>query len=206
MRLLKLNPVARAVGVISAVAVLVGGVTFAAMQSQVTLTNNTISGADANLLIWDGDSFESTAPGFQLNNLIPGAWTDESFFYFQNAGDTDLDVTAVASNPGDSPATLGFDNWEDLKVKFTSHSPACTGEDSFVETDMAHLIAEDVELPCNSLDKDAQGNSAVPGTEGNYSVSYKVAEDQVTGDINVSPFIYTFTGTVAATPAPVPTP
>jgi len=203
MRLLKLNPVAKAVGVISAVAVLVGGVTFAALSSDVTLTNNTVSGADANLQIWDATvpAWGTTAPGFQVNDLVPGEnWSSENLFYFQNAGDTDLKVVAKATNPGD--VDPGFNDWADLKVRFTSNAPGCALPT--VTTDMAALIAGNVELPCNSLDKDAAGN-ATPGaenTEGNYSVSYMIAPEEVTGDdVTVSPFVYTFTGTVV-TPAP----
>lgn len=200
MRLLKLNPVAKAVGVMSAVAVLVGGVTFAALSSSVTLTNNTVSGADANLQIWDGGDWNTTAPGFNVDDLIPGdQWSSENFFYFNNAGDTDLKVVAQSSNPGD--VDPGFSEWADLKVRFTSYAPGCVDPD--VETDMAALIAGNVELPCNNLDKDAVGNSGVEATEGNYSVSYMIAPEEVSGaDVNVSAFVYTFTGTVAATPAP----
>src|SRR5687767_2695010 len=99
MRIPRINPALRAAGVLSAVAVLVGGVTFAALQSSATLTNNTISSADASLLLWDGDSFESTATGFTVEELVPGEWTEENLFYFKNDSAADLDVTVAASTP-----------------------------------------------------------------------------------------------------------
>lgn len=46
-----ISPLFQAVGVVGVVAGLATGVTFAALSSQATLTNNTISSASANLLI-----------------------------------------------------------------------------------------------------------------------------------------------------------
>jgi len=190
MRLLKFSPVARAIGVISAVTVLVGGVTFAALQSQATLTNNTLSAADSSLLIWNGTAFADTAPGFAVDDLVPGDWTEENFFYFKNDSEGALKIAATASVPAvveDQTAP------EDVKVRFTSHAPEC--EDNTMETTLAALVEGDVELPCNPLAEDAQGNSGVPETAGNYSFAYKVdlGEEE---DINVGAWDYTFKGTL----------
>ncbi|HTE21438.1 MAG TPA: hypothetical protein VK674_00165 [Candidatus Limnocylindria bacterium] len=194
MKLLKFSPVARAIGVISAVTVLVGGVTFAALQSEATLTNNTLSAPDSSLLIWDGAVFAATAPGFAVEDLVPGDWTEENFFYFQNDSDANLDVKAAAS----APTTLEGITAEDVKVRFTSYAPECEGANT-VETTLAELalVDGDVELPCNSLSEDATGNGGVEETEGNYSVSYKILPEDVTDDdVNVGSFDYTFTGTI----------
>lgn len=196
-RILRINPVARAIGVISAVAILVGGVTFAALQSQVTLTDNTIGSADSNLQIWDGATWAQTAPGFAVDDLIPGEWSDENFVYFKNASEADLDVTAKISEPVAPPEGFGFSGWENLKVKIKAYAPDCLGNTK--ETDFAALITGNVEMPCNALSEGATGNGGVEATEGNYSLSYKIAPEVVTGtDVNVGEFDYTFTGTVVA--------
>lgn len=92
-----INPVLRSVGVMSAVAVLVGGVTFAALQSRATLTDNTISSASANLLV-DGNkdgTFSEEEPGFAFKDIVPGVTPSEAQqFALQNNGDTDLKIRA----------------------------------------------------------------------------------------------------------------
>jgi hypothetical protein len=203
------SPVVRAIGVFSAVAVLVGGVTYAALQNQVTLTENTVSGADSNLQIWNtakegGADWDDTAPGFAVDGLVPGEWSEENFFYFYNAGETDVDISAIVNDLAPTPPVeAGFDSWEDLKVKFKNHTndPSCAEEDKEVETDMAALIAGDLDLPCNPLAAGAMGNNQ-PGhehTAGNYAVSYMLPSHEVVEgatDIEVGPFTYTFTGSV----------
>lgn len=188
----KFNPIARAVGVIGVVAGLVTGVTFAALNSTATLTNTTISSATASLKLWDGDSYESTAPGFTITDLVPGTGS-ENAFYFQNASAVDLDVTA--SVPG-APSATGFTGWDKLKVTFTSDNPLC--EDNKVDTTMEALLAGEVELPCNALTGNATGNSGVEATEGNYKVKFDINPSDVEGDsISVGAFNIDFTGTQA---------
>lgn len=198
-RILNFNPVLRAVGVISAVAVLVGGVTFAALQSQATLTDSTISTSTAGLEIWDGDSFEKTAPGFTITDLVPGEGSDENFFYLQNNGGTDLDITArVPDAPDEPPEGYGFSGWENLKVTFTSHEADC--EDDTVETDMAALLAGEVALPCNPLSEGAQGDANNHSAEGTYSVVFDIDPSAVNGEqAQVGNFDLRFTGTATST-------
>ncbi len=195
MKIPRINPALRAVGVISAVVVLVGGVTYAALQSSATLTNNTIAAADASLLLWDGDSFEPSAPGFTVEDLVPGEWTTENLFYFKNNGGADLDIKVAATSP-----TVDGVAAANVKVRFTSYAPGCVS--NTVETTLDAIDTGDVALPCNALSEAAQGNSGVPATEGNYSVSYRIEPTDVTGsDVNISGFDMIFTGTaVASTP------
>jgi hypothetical protein len=85
------QPLARAVMVVSAVAVLATGVTYAALQSQTaTLTGNSISTATADLRIGTSAStFSATRTGFSFNNVVPGAVaspTDGNAFYLKNYG------------------------------------------------------------------------------------------------------------------------
>lgn len=195
-----MSPLTRAVGVISAVAILVGGVTFAALQSQATLTDNTIASANADLKLWDGDSFESEAPGFTVTGLVPGEGSGPNLFYFQNAGETDLNISAhVPVAPEEPQGGYGFSGWENLDVTFKNLSDDCA--EGPVETDMGALLAGDVELPCNPLSEGATGNNqpGAEGTEGNYSVEFDIHPEAVTGDhAGVGSFDIVFSGAAAA--------
>lgn len=178
----QINPVVRAVAVIASVMALVTGVTFAALQDSVTLQNNTIASANADLLIWDGDSFEETAPGFTVTNLIPGDGSNEYPFYLKNSGGTALNVSAsVPVAPADPGGGYDFTGWENLKVTIKSTDPACIGSPT-VNTDMAALLVGGVALPCNSLAAGAQGDSNNLATEGNYTMEFDIVPASVTGD------------------------
>jgi hypothetical protein len=200
------NPVVRAVGVFSAVAIIAGGVTYAALNTSATLSGNTITTADANLLLWDGDSYETTAPGFDVTGLIPGEGSADQKFYVKNAGDTNLNVTAhVATAPVAPAEGYGFDGWQNLRVTFKAYNPACTtASDRIVHTTMADLLAGQVALPCNNLKMGAQGDSS-PGavnTEGNYSVSFDITPASVSGTPKVGDFDLVFTGAATSETTP----
>ena len=94
----KINPMARAVGTMGAIAALVGAVTFAQLQSNtVALSNNQLSSATATLAIGantscpDGDT--SSTPGFNAK-LVPGKASDPVTFCLHNKGDIPLNITA----------------------------------------------------------------------------------------------------------------
>jgi hypothetical protein len=192
----KFGPIGRAVAVMGVTAGMVTGVTFAALNSTATLTNNTISTADTSLLLWDGDSFEATAPGFTITDLVPGQGTDPQVFYFQNTSDLNEKVTARVIN---APSAEGFTGWENLKVTFTDLNSGETNSGTFQD-----LLNNEFNLP-NSLDANAMGNnqSGEEDTEGNYSVTFDIDPAAVTGDsASVGSFDLTFTATPAAAPAP----
>jgi hypothetical protein len=95
LRFSAIQPLARAIIVVSAVAVLATGVTFAALQSQsATLTGNTISTANADLRIsttgtTSTSSWAATKSGFDFTNVIPGTEAtpaDGNSFYLKNFG------------------------------------------------------------------------------------------------------------------------
>lgn len=192
-----ISPVTRAIGVFSAVAIVAGGATYAALSSSVTLTDNSLASANSNLKIWDGDSFENTAPGFAVTGLIPGEFSAKKFFYFQNLSDAGVDVSASipeVEGTDDDPILIGVEP-EDVTLRFDSLAPGCS--DAPVVTTLAALRIGSVELPCNELAKNAQGNSSVEATEGNYTVEFRV--DNVTGDsVSVNNIDLTFTGVVAS--------
>lgn len=98
------QPIARAVMVVSAVAVLATGVTYAALQSPgATLTGNTISTATADLRIGTATTFGATKAGFSFNNVVPGgspAPIDGNIFYMKNYGSAPLALKAsIGSTP-----------------------------------------------------------------------------------------------------------
>lgn len=194
-KLFNINPLVRAVGVISAVAVLVGGVTFAALQSRATLTNNTISTASAGLEIWDGNSFENTAPGFDVTGLVPGRGSGENFFYLRNSGDADMNVTARVPRVPDRPnGGYGFSGWENVRVTFVSHEAGCSNDT--VRTTMATLLAREVRLPCGPLSEGARGDANNHSAEGTYSVAFDINPAAVSGErAQVGDFDIRFTGT-----------
>ncbi len=91
VKLAGVQPIARAIIVVAAVAVLATGVTFAALQSQsATLTGNSISTATADLRIGTTTStFSNTRTGFSFSNVIPGTVAspaDGNSFYLKNYG------------------------------------------------------------------------------------------------------------------------
>lgn len=218
----KINPVARAIVVIGAVMALVTSVTFAALQSQATLTNNTISTATAGLLLWDGDSFESAAPGVTVTGLVPGDWSEDYPIYFQNSGEAPLYLTASVPEQPALPEGMedyGFSGWENLKVSIkgycapaeeaptdgvqarrTGHWHKWGDEDKahIVKTDMAALLAGDVKLPCGPLAEGATGDMGTPNAAGNYSLSFKLKSDAITGEsAGVGNFNIVFTGSMS---------
>jgi hypothetical protein len=81
--------------VFGVVATLVTGITYAALTSQATLTNNIISSASANLQVKSTGSFATQDAGFAFTGIVPGGPAMPlagNAFQLRNAGDTDLDV------------------------------------------------------------------------------------------------------------------
>lgn len=94
---MKLNPVVRATGIIGATAALVTGVTFAALSSSATLTQNTIASATANLEIDNVDEGVetglSTDQGFAFTGVVPGGTgSNTGNFTLTNTGTAGLTV------------------------------------------------------------------------------------------------------------------
>src|SRR5665213_1344075 len=107
-RFRNIKALARTVGVVASVIIIVGGVTFAALQSQQdTLTGNTIETATADLRIGtDSVHYSNTHTGFDFSNLIPGGQAEPVTgypVYLENLGGTPLAlklaVSSVPTNP-----------------------------------------------------------------------------------------------------------
>jgi hypothetical protein len=102
------NPLARAIIIAAAVVIVIGGVAFAALQSQQnTLTGNTIETSTANLRISTDDiTYSNSHAGFDFNNLIPGGPAVPAAgysVYLKNSGGAPLalklSVNSVPTNP-----------------------------------------------------------------------------------------------------------
>lgn len=165
----QINPLARAIVVIGAIMALVTGVTFAALNSSATLTGNTLGTASANaeLLLWNGSEFASTAPGFNFSGLVPGQKSEKFGFYFKNNGNTALNLTAqVDAAPEFSEGLTA----EDVELKFYGN---CHER---VSVTLADLLAGPVELPCNPLEAGVQGVIGDKHNDANYFVRVKIAD------------------------------
>jgi hypothetical protein len=94
--IIKFNPMTRAVMVIASIAALVTGVTFAALQSQATLTDNTIASGTAGLLInntENGGDEGATDTGFLFAGVVPGGSASDSHtFTLHNTGTTPMTI------------------------------------------------------------------------------------------------------------------
>ena len=94
----KINPMIRAVGTMGAVAAIVGGVTFANLQSNtVALSPNTLSSASASLAIGAGTTCPegNTTSTTGLNaTLVPGQTSAPFAFCLDNTGAIPLHITA----------------------------------------------------------------------------------------------------------------
>ena len=94
--IIKFNPMVRAVAVIGIVAGLTTAVTFAVLQSQATLTSNTISSGTAGLLVNNtaNDTPEgATDTGFNFTGVVPGGSASDSHsFTLHNTGTAPLTI------------------------------------------------------------------------------------------------------------------
>lgn len=147
---LTLSPVLRAIAVIGAVAALVTSITFAALQSQATLTDNIINSGTASLMVSstngcsDGTTgFGSSAAGFTFDGVVPGGDpvpTPGHGFCLKNDGDVDFDISARISS---TPSTTGTVDQSKVDLILS-----CTGDDGTfsVTSDLATLAAGPVDL------------------------------------------------------------
>jgi len=183
-----INPLLRAVAVISAVAVLAAGVTFAFLTSTATLTGNTLSSATAGLLVdgSDGDTVAtSSEPGFAFNNLLPGAaYGSGQTLRLENNGTAQLDVTVSA---GAGLATGTIDRNE-VFVKFTNQTTP-----GFAEYTLAQLESAGRNMP--NISTGVPGFLDFPLTTA-FTMQVRLGASAVTGSsASIGSFPLVFTGT-----------
>ena len=183
-----INPMVRAVGTMGAVVAVVGGVTFAQLQTNtVALTANELDVTTDVLRISDGGAFGTSVTGFSNANLVVGKESPKNAFFFQNLANANLALTAHI--PGAPTVT----NLDPTKVHFTFYDK--DGTTIVANTTLFDLEAGNVPLS-GQLDANAQGNGGVAGTEGNYFYSVTVEPAAVTGNPATVPnFELDFAGT-----------
>jgi hypothetical protein len=192
----KISPLVRAVAVIGSVAALVSGVTFAALQSQATLTDNTISSATAGLVVnnqvGNDTTFSPAEPGFAFTNLIPGTASDAKPFQLRNSGTVPLDVYVELNNEEVLPAGVTGD-----EISFT-FTPLAVGGTTVTKTWTELTTAPQSLLPNFANNVNASAD---------YTVSVTIAPTVTASSINITAFDFVFSGaTVGSTPTPaVPT-
>jgi hypothetical protein len=167
------HPLKRALTVVVAVAALVSGVTYAALQSQLALVQgNTIQTATADLqLSTNGTAYGRTIQGFNFGALIPGgvpAPATGYSIYLKNNG-----TTAVMLKLSANPTLANTDNMDLTKVKVLL-TPAIGTPMTFTLKDlMDGNDAGGVLMP--SVGK------VVPGQVLTYSLQVQLNDDAVNG-------------------------
>lgn len=185
--------IARAVTAIGGTAALMAGVTFAALQTNtVTLADNSISVTNDILRIYDGATFGTSSNGFSVN-LTPGVESAKKPFYLKNLSPGQLSITAHV-NPTPGPTFTAIGNAADVVVKIYDDS-----NNLLATTDLNALMSGQVALssPQGDLQPNAEGNGGVPGTNGNYNITFQVSPLAFTntGPASVSNIDFEFTGT-----------
>lgn len=180
-------PVLKAIGVTTLMAVMVSGVTYAALQSQqIKLLGNTIQTASANLqLSQDNLSYSNNLSGYVFNNLVPGGSavpTNGNNFYLKNSGGTPLAIKFAVSSVPTNP-----DNVDLSKV-----SVVLTYNNGPQQTfDLQSLIAANATggLAINAP-------SAInPGSTAPYSIKVSMATDAISGSsASIGNIDFAFTG------------
>jgi hypothetical protein len=190
MKAIQINPVLRAIWVVGSVAVLVTGVTFAAMQDQASLTGVNMASATADLKVDGADSLvgysQSEASAFDFNGLIPGGAAVSETFKLKNEGSTDLDIVVKVT-----PVTTVNIDKDLIKVKFIN-------QDKSVEAEYTLTALEsNTGLPGISGPVDASGIGALEdgGVEA-FKMEVRLEAGAVTGTGgSVDAFDLIFTGT-----------
>jgi hypothetical protein len=144
-----LNPMVRATGVIGAVAILVTGVTFAALNNQASMLDSSVTAESAALRV-DNDedgTFTITEDGLHFTNLVPGTPSDPETFAVQNVSSGAVDVhVRIAAEPDALP-----DGVSPTELTFT-FTPSPSG--STVNATWAELTSENGKLLLADLSAD----------------------------------------------------
>lgn len=186
-----LQPLMRAVMVVSSVAVLATGVTYAALQSKTaSLTGNSISTATADLRIatGDGSSFSSTRAGFSFSSIVPGAAAapvDGNSFYLKNYGTAPM---ALKASIGTVPANTA--NVDLSKVYFVINR---------VDTNTSQKLSVASLVAANTSGGTALTDNLAGGATAQYKTQVVMDDDAFSGQsATVSGIDLVFSGFVVA--------
>jgi len=110
----KLKKILLSLFTIIALVILVAGATKASWDDNTTIADNSFTSGNADLDLWDGDSWEDTISTFSDLNIYPG-WTKDFTFYIKNnsTANIPLDIT-VELNSLDGDTDLR----ENLNLEF----------------------------------------------------------------------------------------
>jgi hypothetical protein len=188
--------IARGVGVIGATVALLAGVTFAALTSTATLSDNTLATATANLTVSnDGTTFGATEAGFTVAGLVPGSGVTDPF-YLSNTGGVNLGLTLQAvPNPSDSTITeTGTTSATDLSNVTVVVTNLNTGNSNTYT--LAQLVSG-VQPLTDALNAGVTGTTSPVNAPGDYSVHFDINPATVVGGgpATVSGFDLVFAGT-----------
>lgn len=184
---------ARAISVVASVAIVVTGVTFAALQSQqAVLSGNTIQTASANLLIGTASAtsteFSNSHSGFTFTNIVPGGPAqpvDGNSFYLKNTGTATL---AIKLAVGTTPTNTSNVDLSKVTVTITRVDTGTTQSGS-----LQSLIDGN---PSGGL---SLTDPLVPASNGvQYKLSISMSDDAFTGSsAAIGAIDFVFSGTAA---------
>lgn len=193
-----ISPVVRAILVVGAVAALVTGVTFAALDSEATLTDNRLASATAGLQVDNTDDDTNpggaTDVGFEFAGLVPGAefLNPGHNFKLTNDGDADLRVKVKVSGAV-STGTI-----DKTKVHFQFENLTNTGASA---NPIVYTLAE-LETAGQWLPGVQDPDSLAVSQDHDFNVKVRLDADAITGSsASIDDFVFTFTGSSFA-PAP----
>jgi hypothetical protein len=197
----KRTTIFRAASMLGGLSAVVIGTTFALDPVSATLTDSSLTAANASLRV-DGpdenDAFGADDPGFKFDNLFPGStnWSAPQDFSLKNVGTTDLKVAVQVS------AGTGTLDPSKVHVKIVNTSEGNVSEE-YTLTELATAL----NLPGVSGTAALEGDDdpeALPaeGETDNFTVQVKLDNDAA-GSLADLDFL--FTGTpVDETPVAVP--
>jgi len=176
---------------VAAVAILVSGVTYAALQSQQTkLTGNTIQTATANLQIsQDGTAYAASQGGFAFTNLVPGgpALPVAGYsFFLKNAGGAPLTLKLAVSS---TPSNVQSVDLTKVHVILTAIGASLTQNFTLQSLiDAAPTGGLAINLPASML----------PSSTQPFAVAVSMDSDAVNGSsASISNLDFSFTGVVS---------
>jgi hypothetical protein len=186
-----LQPLMRAVMVVSSVAVLATGVTYAALQSKsASLTSNSISTATADLRIatGDGTTFSTSRTGFSFASVVPGAAAapaDGNSFYLKNYGTVQMALKVAISTV---PANVS--NVDLSKTFFVI---------TRVDTSSVQKLSVATLVSANATGGTALTDNLAGGATAQYKTQVVMDDDAFSGQsASISGMDLVFNGTVVA--------
>lgn len=177
---------------------MVVGSTLAAANTQASLLGTSLSTTSADLLIWDGQAFGNSAPGFMVQNLVPGMGSAEYRLAFKNSGGKAIGLGAHV------PTTYVFDGFNSTSATTAMKTVKVIiknlHDGTEINTTLYALgLTTDVALPGAPLSAGASANPADSTSEGNYSIRFDIDPTAIgTGKATVDPFDLVFTGKAVA--------